>query len=55
MITYVLNGQMRVPNKPCYLENRVVREPCKQRIACTFDPTQNSSNESIWAQKIDDI
>ena len=21
-------------NKPCYLENRVVREPCKQRTAC---------------------
>ena len=21
--------------KPCYLENRVVREPCKQRSACT--------------------
>ena len=21
--------------KPCYLENRVVREPCKQRTACT--------------------
>ena len=25
----VLNGQMRVPNKPCYLENHAVREPCK--------------------------
>ena len=22
-------------NKPCYLENRVVREPCKWRTACT--------------------
>ena len=21
-------------NKPCYLENRVVREPCKRRTAC---------------------
>ena len=20
--------------KPCYLENRVIREPCKQRTAC---------------------
>ena len=30
----ILNGQMRVPNKPCYLENRVVREPCKRRTAC---------------------
>ena len=28
----VLNYQ----NKPCYLENRVVREPCKQRTACTL-------------------
>ena len=23
-------------NKPRYLENRVVREPCKQRTACTY-------------------
>ena len=23
-------------NKPCYLENSVVREPCKQRTACTI-------------------
>ena len=23
-------------NKPCYLENHVVREPCKQRTACIF-------------------
>ena len=22
--------------KPCYLENRVVREPCKRRSACTW-------------------
>jgi len=22
--------------KPCYLENRVVREPCKRRSACTI-------------------
>ena len=28
-------------NKPCYLENRVVREPCKQRTACTLDPKNN--------------
>ena len=21
-------------DKPCYLDNRVVREPCKQRTAC---------------------
>ena len=27
---------MRVPNKLCYLENRVVREPGKQRSACTM-------------------
>ena len=31
----ILNGQMRVPNKQCYLENRLVREPCKRRTACT--------------------
>ena len=24
--------------KPCYLENRVVREPCKQRSACIWTP-----------------
>ena len=23
--------------KPCYLENRVVREPCKRRSACSLD------------------
>ena len=23
-------------DKPCYLENRVVREPCKQRTACIY-------------------
>ena len=27
-------------NKPCYLENRVVREPCKQRTACTTSSTR---------------
>ena len=25
---------MRVPNKPCYLENCVVRELCKGMTAC---------------------
>ena len=25
-------------NKQCYLENRVVREPCKQRTACNMYP-----------------
>ena len=25
--------------KPCYLENRVVREPCKWRSACNKDPS----------------
>ena len=30
----VLNGQIEYQNKLCYLENRVVREPCKQRTAC---------------------
>ena len=24
--------------QPCYLENRVVREPCKRRTACTSLP-----------------
>ena len=24
-------------NKPCYLENCVVREPCKQRTACIME------------------
>ena len=24
-------------NKPCYLENHVVREPCKQRTACILN------------------
>ena len=24
-------------NKPCFLENRVVREPCKWRTACTIN------------------
>ena len=23
-------------NKPCYLENRAISEPCKQRTACTY-------------------
>ena len=32
----VLNGQMRLPKKPCYLENCVLREPCKQRTACVI-------------------
>ena len=26
--------QWKYQNKPCYLENRVVREPCKRRTAC---------------------
>ena len=26
--------KLEYQNKPCYLENRVVREPCKQRSAC---------------------
>ena len=29
--------------KPCYLENRVVREPCKQRNTCT----QKANNQKI--------
>ena len=32
----VLNGQMRVANKLCYLEYCVVRELCKQRNVCMY-------------------
>ena len=35
--------------KPCYLENRVVREPCKRRTACTRIHTRLHFNQfSCW-------
>ena len=48
----MLNGQMRVPN---YLENCVVREPCKWRTACTFLQKKvfcKSKHRWLCAQKI---
>ena len=42
-------------NKPCYLENRVVREPCAQKTACNFlgRTIQSSINMYIYTQKVE--
>ena len=32
---------------PCYLENRVVREPCKQRIACIYSKKKHEKRDEI--------
>ena len=46
-------------NKPCYLENRVAREPCKQRTACIKEIPENGNPLkfifSEKATKIDEI
>ena len=35
-------------NKPRYLENRVVREPCKQRTACTIILSFDQRSNWFW-------
>ena len=37
-------------NKPCYLENRVVRETCKQRTACIQLPKLYSKSISTFCE-----
>ena len=37
--------------KPCYLENRVVREPCKRRSACISLPTLKVYFQTIEAPR----
>ena len=39
--------------KQCYLENRVVREPCKQRTACThtMGPTNTTISQRVNKMK----
>jgi hypothetical protein len=37
--------------KPCYLENRVVREPCKQRTACISKCFLSSSQKILKCRK----
>ena len=35
-------------NKPCYLENRVVREPCKRRTACIRWESHLLGSCGVW-------
>ena len=39
-------------NKPCYLENCVVREPCKQRTACINVALKALRDIHVGCQKI---
>ena len=34
LVKFALTKELVYQNKPCYLENHVVREPCKWRTAC---------------------
>ena len=43
-VIYYKMDKYEYQNKPCYLENRVVRETCKQRTACTNCNTKDSEN-----------
>ena len=41
----ILNIQIiEYQNKPCYLENRVVKEQCKQRTACIYNALFSQKN-----------